>query len=157
MFLCWTVPFSNDAFDLTPEMRACTLKWLDALGKWSLIDAYLLILFMVAFRFHITEQVCSFLLTLHHLLLEQELDVAPKLSDVRRLHSAAPYTITIALEPLTDVRDVDATARPEFFRNQYRRRWQRSTWCCRIGGAQRHVFVALRLVVCLEEVHNVHR
>ena len=63
MFLCWTVPFSNDAFVLTPEMRARTLKWLDALGKWSLIDAYLLILFMVAFRFHITEQVCSFLLT----------------------------------------------------------------------------------------------
>ena len=57
MFLCWTVPFSDDAFVLTPEMRARTLRWLDALGKWSLIDAYLLILFMVAFRFHITEKV----------------------------------------------------------------------------------------------------
>jgi hypothetical protein len=28
---------------------------LDALGKWSLIDAYVLVLMMVAFHFHITQ------------------------------------------------------------------------------------------------------
>ena len=55
MFFCWVAPFSRDAFVLTPEVRARLLRWLDALGKWSLIDAYLLILFMVAFRFHIEE------------------------------------------------------------------------------------------------------
>jgi hypothetical protein len=30
--------------------------WFDALGKYSLVDAYVLVLMMVAFRFHISLQ-----------------------------------------------------------------------------------------------------
>jgi hypothetical protein len=56
MFVCWVIPFSDHAFVLTPDFRARMLRWLDALGKWSLIDAYLMILFLVAFRFHIALQ-----------------------------------------------------------------------------------------------------
>eukprot|EP00301_Raphidiophrys_heterophryoidea_P013357 c20756_g1_i1.p1 GENE.c20756_g1_i1~~c20756_g1_i1.p1 ORF type:complete len:620 (-),score=213.93 c20756_g1_i1:79-1821(-) len=35
--------------------RERLLMWLDMLGKWSLIDAYVLVLFVVAFRFHIAN------------------------------------------------------------------------------------------------------
>merc|ERR1719242_91309 len=39
---------------MTPKCRHGILLWIDALGKWSLIDLYVLVLFMVAFGFHIT-------------------------------------------------------------------------------------------------------
>jgi hypothetical protein len=35
------------------EKRETMLMWLDALGKYSLVDAYVLVMMMVAFRFHI--------------------------------------------------------------------------------------------------------
>ena len=37
------------------KRRESFLMALDALGKWSLIDAYVLVLMMVAFHFHITQ------------------------------------------------------------------------------------------------------
>eukprot|EP00301_Raphidiophrys_heterophryoidea_P001274 c10620_g1_i1.p1 GENE.c10620_g1_i1~~c10620_g1_i1.p1 ORF type:complete len:1568 (-),score=387.24 c10620_g1_i1:170-4435(-) len=40
---------------LGQHKRDRLLMWLDVLGKWSLIDAYVLVLFIVAFRFHIAN------------------------------------------------------------------------------------------------------
>jgi len=40
---------------LGQHKRERMLLWLDVLGKWSLIDAYVLVLFVVAFRFHIAN------------------------------------------------------------------------------------------------------
>eukprot|EP00299_Pterocystis_sp_00344_P000137 c10043_g1_i2.p1 GENE.c10043_g1_i2~~c10043_g1_i2.p1 ORF type:complete len:1472 (+),score=346.79 c10043_g1_i2:302-4417(+) len=45
---CWLIPRNF----LHQHKRARLLTWLDVLGKWSLIDAYVLVLFVVAFRFH---------------------------------------------------------------------------------------------------------
>ena len=55
MLAAWLLPFSNESLYLAPATRERLLGWLDALGKWSLIDAYLMILFTCAFRFHIAE------------------------------------------------------------------------------------------------------
>ena len=49
MLVCWLVPTSI----LSVRRREHFLMALDALGKWSLIDTYVLTLMMVAFRFHI--------------------------------------------------------------------------------------------------------
>ena len=49
MMFCWCAPPRI----LSVRNRDRFLLWLDALGKWSLIDAYVLVLMMVAFRFHI--------------------------------------------------------------------------------------------------------
>ena len=50
MLIAWVTPvqlFSKDK-------RETLLMWLDALGKFSLVDAFVLVLMMVAFRFHMT-------------------------------------------------------------------------------------------------------
>ena len=49
MVVCWVTP----ARLLPVARRERLLMVLDALGKYSLIDAYLLTLFMVAFQFHV--------------------------------------------------------------------------------------------------------
>lgn len=46
MFFCWITPSRF----LPPKMRGRLLFVLDVLGKWSLIDAYVLVLFVNAFR-----------------------------------------------------------------------------------------------------------
>ncbi len=46
---CWILP----ADDIPPNKRETILIWLDRLGKWSLIDAFVLVLMVVAFRFHL--------------------------------------------------------------------------------------------------------
>jgi uncharacterized paraquat-inducible protein A len=47
MFLCWILPTSV----LKLGQRDNGLIWVDILGKWSLIDAYVMVLMMVAFNF----------------------------------------------------------------------------------------------------------
>ena len=47
MFLCWMLPPNM----LPLKWRHRILVWLDILGKWSLIDAFVLVLLMVAFYF----------------------------------------------------------------------------------------------------------
>eukprot|EP01094_Clydonella_sp_ATCC50884_P025808 TRINITY_DN6914_c0_g1_i1.p1 TRINITY_DN6914_c0_g1~~TRINITY_DN6914_c0_g1_i1.p1 ORF type:complete len:660 (+),score=291.30 TRINITY_DN6914_c0_g1_i1:115-1980(+) len=49
MLLCWLLPPQV----LAVGWRRAVLQWLDALGKWSLIDAYVLVLFLEAFRIHV--------------------------------------------------------------------------------------------------------
>lgn len=49
MLVAWCTP----ALVLPPQKREQLLCYLDALGKWSLVDAYVLVLMMVAFRFHL--------------------------------------------------------------------------------------------------------
>ena len=51
MMYAWMVPVAI----LNVEKRENLLMWLDALGKYSLVDAYVLVLMMVAFRFHIAS------------------------------------------------------------------------------------------------------
>ena len=46
MLLAWVIPSKF----FRPERRGQLLVWLDALGKYSLVDTYVLILMMVAFR-----------------------------------------------------------------------------------------------------------
>jgi len=49
MILCWFLPkklFSEKA-------RGSMLEWLDILGKWSLLDTYVMIMMLVAFHFNI--------------------------------------------------------------------------------------------------------
>jgi len=49
MILCWFLPkkiFSEKA-------RGTMLEWLDILGKWSLLDTYVMIMMLVAFHFNI--------------------------------------------------------------------------------------------------------
>lgn len=48
---CWCIPIQI----LNLRRRENLLMWLDALGKWSLIDTYVLVIFLVSFRFHIAE------------------------------------------------------------------------------------------------------
>ena len=48
MLYCWVMPVRW----LSVSSRERVLMFLDAYGKWSLIDAYVLVLMMVAFRFH---------------------------------------------------------------------------------------------------------
>ena len=38
------------------KKRETLLTWLDALGKWSLVDTYVLVLMMVAFKFHLAAK-----------------------------------------------------------------------------------------------------
>ena len=42
---------------MSERRRGKMLEALDALGKWSLIDNYVLVMMMVAFHFHIQNQV----------------------------------------------------------------------------------------------------
>jgi hypothetical protein len=49
MLFAWMSPKSMCSI----SKRETLLMWLDALGKYSLVDAYVLVLMMVAFRFHI--------------------------------------------------------------------------------------------------------
>eukprot|EP00468_Gymnochlora_sp_CCMP2014_P004522 CAMPEP_0167759172 /NCGR_PEP_ID=MMETSP0110_2-20121227/10872_1 /TAXON_ID=629695 /ORGANISM="Gymnochlora sp., Strain CCMP2014" /LENGTH=1283 /DNA_ID=CAMNT_0007645521 /DNA_START=139 /DNA_END=3990 /DNA_ORIENTATION=- len=51
MMLCWLFPLSW----LNPKRREDLLIALDALGKWSLLDSYVLSLMLVAFRFNISN------------------------------------------------------------------------------------------------------
>ena len=50
MVYCWVAPCVAPS-DATTRGRV--LWWVDALGKWSLIDIYVMAMMMVAFRFHI--------------------------------------------------------------------------------------------------------
>jgi hypothetical protein len=52
LLACWTLPLNYMSF----KQRKKVLHWLDFLGKWSLVDAYVLVLFMVAFRFYVESQ-----------------------------------------------------------------------------------------------------
>jgi len=49
MMFAWMAPVEM----CSSEKRETLLMWLDALGKYSLVDAYVLVMMMVAFRFHI--------------------------------------------------------------------------------------------------------
>ena len=46
---CWTTP----ARTMPLRRRQRLLLWLEALGKWSLIDTFVLVMMMVAFKFHL--------------------------------------------------------------------------------------------------------
>eukprot|EP01111_Echinosteliopsis_oligospora_P007505 TRINITY_DN2268_c0_g1_i1.p1 TRINITY_DN2268_c0_g1~~TRINITY_DN2268_c0_g1_i1.p1 ORF type:complete len:1347 (-),score=287.19 TRINITY_DN2268_c0_g1_i1:129-4169(-) len=52
MFFCWVTPTSDKL--MTPLMRERILIFLDALGKWSLLDTFVLIMMVVAFHFQIS-------------------------------------------------------------------------------------------------------
>ncbi|GMH69373.1 hypothetical protein TL16_g05142, partial [Triparma laevis f. inornata] len=52
MLFAWVSPTQL----CSKEKRENLLMWLDALGKYSLVDAYVLVMMMVAFRFHIALQ-----------------------------------------------------------------------------------------------------
>jgi len=52
MFISWVVPTQI----LLPSRREKVIMFLDALGKWSLIDAYVLTLMLVAFRFDMAPE-----------------------------------------------------------------------------------------------------
>ena len=66
MFACWVIPPSARCCCscrggrgyriLKVQRRGIWLQLLDALGKWSLIDTFVLVMMMVAFRFHIQNQ-----------------------------------------------------------------------------------------------------
>lgn len=49
MAACWTIP----ARGMPLRRRQRLLLWLEALGKWSLIDTFVLVMMMVAFKFHL--------------------------------------------------------------------------------------------------------
>lgn len=49
LFACWWVPTNK----MSAKFRERVLMAVDALGKWSLIDNYILVIFMVAFSFHV--------------------------------------------------------------------------------------------------------
>ena len=49
MFLCWMLPTSA----LPLRYRDFSLVWLDILGKWSLLDTYVMVMMMVAFNFNL--------------------------------------------------------------------------------------------------------
>jgi len=49
MLVCWYMPVRL----LSPERRYQGLRFLDAFGKWSLVDTYVLVMMMVAFRFQL--------------------------------------------------------------------------------------------------------
>jgi hypothetical protein len=55
MLICWVMPQRLFSF----KMRENCLMVLDALGKWSLIDAYVLIMMLVAFRFRLSAPAVS--------------------------------------------------------------------------------------------------
>lgn len=52
MLLCWITPIRI----LNQTRRERVLILLDACGKWSLVDAYVLVVMMVAFRFHLGQE-----------------------------------------------------------------------------------------------------
>eukprot|EP00494_Astrolonche_serrata_P032621 UN32890 len=54
MMVCWALPFPT--YD-----RGIALLWLDALGKWALIDMYVLVLCMAAFYLHISPNEVNYL------------------------------------------------------------------------------------------------
>jgi hypothetical protein len=49
--IAWVVPRKY----FSQHRRDTMLTWLDILGKWSLIDAFVLVIFIVAFRFHVAN------------------------------------------------------------------------------------------------------
>jgi len=49
MFVCWVLPTSG----LPLVYRDAVLRWLDILGKWSLLDTYVMVMMMVAFNFNL--------------------------------------------------------------------------------------------------------
>jgi len=51
MMICWVVNENKISY----KTRERILIVLDAAGKWSLVDAYVLILMLVSFRFNITK------------------------------------------------------------------------------------------------------
>lgn len=51
IYSCWMLPPSK----LRPKKRGQLLMTLDALGKWSLIDLYVMLFFMLAFRVNVTN------------------------------------------------------------------------------------------------------
>lgn len=51
MISAWFLPVQI----LDTKQREKYLMWLDCLGKWSLVDSYVLVMFLVSFRFHIAE------------------------------------------------------------------------------------------------------
>ena len=53
MIVCWLVPGSLVSLSLRKRVMIIT----DAIGKWSLLDSYLMIVFMVAFRLHLEADI----------------------------------------------------------------------------------------------------
>jgi len=51
MLFCWLIPPAR----FSEKKREYTLMLLDMLGKWSLIDSFVLTLMVVAFRFHVAS------------------------------------------------------------------------------------------------------
>lgn len=49
MMVAWTCPVTIISFDRREQI----LVWLDALGKYSLVDSFVLVLMLVSFKFHI--------------------------------------------------------------------------------------------------------
>lgn len=54
MMMCWVFPYPS-------HERGLAMLWLDALGKWGLIDVYVLVLCMAAFSFYIAPHNVSYL------------------------------------------------------------------------------------------------
>merc|ERR1719272_579718 len=57
MQVCWFAPTSF----LSPGRRLWLLEFLDEWGKWSLVDGFVMVLFMVAFKFNLNAQKVSVL------------------------------------------------------------------------------------------------
>lgn len=51
MVVCWLTPTRI----LSPRRRQCFLEFLDAYGKWSLVDTFVLVLFMVSFHIRLSS------------------------------------------------------------------------------------------------------
>eukprot|EP00928_Gymnodinium_smaydae_P039664 TRINITY_DN27044_c1_g1_i1.p1 TRINITY_DN27044_c1_g1~~TRINITY_DN27044_c1_g1_i1.p1 ORF type:complete len:704 (+),score=136.43 TRINITY_DN27044_c1_g1_i1:1289-3400(+) len=52
LLFCWVLPTSR----LSLKLRQMVLDFLDAYGKWSIVDSLFLVIFMVAFHFEITPE-----------------------------------------------------------------------------------------------------
>merc|ERR1719198_2188019 len=72
MMICWALPFPK--YD-----RGLCLLWLDALGKWSLIDMYVLVLCMAAFSFHIQANDTSYFPHVVDLFIYKEIEQIEKI------------------------------------------------------------------------------
>jgi len=68
MLFCWFAP----AKWLSAGRRLWTLEFLDNWGKWSLIDAFVMVLFMVAFRFSLSAKDLTMMPVLPALFSEAE-------------------------------------------------------------------------------------
>lgn len=55
MLLCWILPPSK----ISIKRREKILIFLDTVGKYSLIDGYMLVMMVVSFRYHLNKNLIS--------------------------------------------------------------------------------------------------